>query len=128
MPWRLKSLPYESHDMADSPQEFTDFLFDFAAGVNAGIAPLLLPRNQLANGLNTTVRGTFVKPRPPFVKLSLDVASEALLASGLSSGAYQGGCFFQPDNAEEGLMMQIGGRLFQITPSDTSAIVVERTI
>lgn len=89
---------------------------------------MLLPKNQLANALNTTVRGTFVRPRPPFSRISFDTASQALLDSGLASGAYQGGSYFQPDNAEEGIMISVGGRIFQITPSDTTATVVERTI
>lgn len=113
-----------------APEEFYDFVAAFPAGVNAGVAPALLPKDQLANALNTTVRGTFVKPRPPYQKLTIGSDSQDLLDQGLATGPYQGGCYFQPDNDDEGLMISVGGRLFQITPSDNSyaATVRERTI
>ncbi len=101
----------------------------FEAGINNGINPLLLPPNQLANGLNTTVRGTFVHPRPPVRKMTLTDDAKKLLAGAFTEGAMQGGGYFRPDNGSGSLMASIAGRIFQFTPSKgITADVRERTI
>lgn len=113
---------------SQNPLPLTDWLYAFEAGVNAGIAPLLLPKNQLANGLNTNVRGTFIHPRPPFRKLTFDADSEAVLAAALALGPYQGGEYWQPDNDDEGMMIAVGGQIIQITPGETTATAINRPI
>lgn len=44
----------------------------FFGGVNSGLNPLLLQKDQLAFATNTTVRGGFITHRPPYRKLTLD--------------------------------------------------------
>ncbi len=101
----------------------------FEAGINNGINPILLPPNQLANGVNTTVRGTFVHPRPPVRKMTLTDDAMAMLAEAFTEGAMQGGGYFRPDNGSGSLMAAIAGRIFQFTPSKgATADVRERTI
>lgn len=110
------------------PEELVDGLFSFEAGVNAGIAPLLLQRNQLSSALNTTVRGSFATNRPTYFKIELDEYGQTLLNDALSEGPFQASNFYNPDEGDEYLIVLIAGRLFTITPSDTTAIVVEITI
>jgi len=112
-----------------TPKESEDFLYSFEQGVNSGVAPALLPKNQLFTASNTTTRGTFASPRPPFFlyELTGDVTA---LESALSVGPYQGGCYFKPDNADERLLAAVGGRLFEFVPDplNRTAVVKERTI
>lgn len=111
-----------------TPREVQDHVFSFEAGVNMGVAPLILPKNQLGQGTNITVRGTLVTQRPPFrlIPIAGEYPSDGLLA--FEHGKYQGGCYFKPDNGFESLMCQIDGRLFQVTPGTNSASIIERTI
>ena len=116
--------------MAGEPKELYDALLDFSAGINNGVAALLLQKNQLSNASNATVRGSFIRPRPPIFKLTLDDDSKALLASAISQGPYQRGTYFKPDNAAENIVASIAGRLFRITPDPAArtAVVTEHTI
>lgn len=114
--------------MAFQPAELYDYLKEFSAGVNQGIDVSLLPRNQLANGVNTTVRGTLVGPRPQFRKITLSFASDSVRAA-MESGYWQGGCFYQPNANESDLMAAISGRLFRFAPDlSDGAVVTEHTI
>lgn len=111
------------------PEEITQTLRSFEGGLNAGLSPLLLAPNQMAGGMNTTVRGTFVHPRPPYQRVTLSAAAETLLASAFAQGKFQGGGYFRPDNGYGSIMTAIAGRAFQFTPNDSgSAVVSERTI
>jgi len=102
-----------------APIEFVDFLGTMDAGVNNDISPLLLPKNQMASALNTTVRGTYVTQRSIYRKLSFDPTSQTLIQSAFTNGGfYQGGCYFKPDSGSEGITVEIGGRLFLITPGN----------
>jgi hypothetical protein len=109
------------------PAIFEDWLSAFPKGVNSGVAPLLLPKDQLFTALNTSVRGTYVRPRPPYKKITLSDPS-ALLASMLSDGPYQGGCYFQPENLDEALVISVGGRIAELTIVGDTATVTERSI
>ena len=111
-----------------TPQELVDSLFSFEAGINSGVAPLLLQRNQLASAMNTTVRGSFATHRPTYFKITLDEAGQALLNSALSQGPFQASGFYNPDVGDEYLVILVSGRLFTITPADTTATVAEITI
>lgn len=111
-----------------TPEELIDGLFSFEAGVNSGIAPLLLQRNQLSTALNTTVRGSFATHRPPYFQITLDDDGQELLNEALSEGPFQASGFYNPDNGDEYAIVLIAGRLFTITPADTTATVAEITI
>lgn len=110
-----------------TPQPVEDVISAFADGVNMGIAPLLLPKNQLAAATNGTVRGTLVTQRPAYRKIDIlfEYPSDA---QNTLSGKYQGGGYYRPDNGFESLMAQISGRLFQFTPGTNTASIIERTI
>lgn len=109
------------------PKVLVDGLFDFKNGINSGIAPLLLDRETLAFGTNATVRGTFLKPRPPFQKITLnftDPVAQPLFEQAL----WQSACHYKPDTGGESLMAAIAGRLFKLLISATSATVTDETI
>jgi len=104
------------------PDTLYDFLGNFEAGMNLGIDPLLLPKNQLNNLVNGTVRGTFVSHRPVYRKMKLSGVMD------FATFKFQGGCFYNPDSGAESLRAAISGRLFQFTPGlDDTAVVTEMT-
>lgn len=112
---------------ADSKLYF-DGLFSFEKGMDSGVQPLLLPNNQAAMLTNSTVRTTFVQPRPPFNKISLNYNGSVPVQSGFEQGFWQGGCFYNPDTGNQCLMAAVSGRLFQFSLSGTTATVTEQTI
>lgn len=98
------------------PKDLTDGLSQFDLGMNSGVAPPLLPKNQLAFSANATVRGTYVKPRPPWLTYSLDFNGDTVVQTAFLNGLWQGGCFYKPDTGPETLVVAISGRLFQLVP------------
>lgn len=101
-----------------------DSLFEFSAGMNSGVAAVLLPKNQLAYASNATVRGTFAQPRPPWVKYTLDYGGDTALQSAVNSGLWQGASFYKPDFGDVTLMASINGRLYQFTPQPNNVATV----
>ena len=95
-----------------SPQELTDTLGTFEAGMNSDPAPLLLKKNQMALAVNITVRGAYARPRPPFQLLELSSESKTLISNALSVGPFQAAAFYNPDFGDECLTIAIAGRLF----------------
>jgi len=98
------------------PATLEDSLFTFEAGSNRGIAPLLLPKNQLAAAINTTVRGSFATHRATVRKINVSFSNVGVQTA-IESGLWQGADRYQPDNGSESLVAMISGRLFQFTPA-----------
>src|SRR5207249_1616033 len=97
-------------------------------GMNQGIEPLLLQKNELGMAVNCTVRGDFVKPRSRFRKIALDFGSDATAAAIVGAPyIWQGGQYYKPDTGPEQLVMVVHGRFFTLTPSNTTptAVVTE---
>jgi hypothetical protein len=114
-------------DESYTPKTFADFLGAFEGGVNSGVQPLLLAKNQLAFGMNCTVRGTFVTDRPPVSKKTLiydTLASQTLVENGL----FQGAGYYRPDFGTESLIAQISGHLFKFTETGTSWTVSDISV
>lgn len=104
---------------------YVDATTDFSAGINSGDDPLSLPKNQLAYATNATVRGRYVKNRPPYQIQKLILDTGITLAGSL----FQGACYYQPDFGAESLIAQIGGRLYQFIPDTMGNMYVyDRTV
>jgi len=112
-----------------TPIELFDGFGEFGMGMNSGIAPVELPKDQLAFLANGTVRGDFVHPRPPWFDYQLDFGGDTAIQSVVLQGLFQGGCYAFPDVGPETLVVAISGRLFQFIPDPTTltAQVFERT-
>ena len=111
-----------------TPKKYVDFISSFESGINSGIAPTLLNKNQLAFAVNTSVRGGFCHPRPPFQLQSLLYNGSSLLQSLVENGLYQGGGFYRPDYGTESLIASISGRIFKFTESGSSWLVTDISI
>lgn len=119
----MRDVPFKSKTL-------TDYLFDFTKGVNNGIGYTLLPKDQLARASNTTVRGSFVGPRPRFRKISLTAPgySGGALVATMQSGRYQGGCFYRPDVGTDSLLASISGSLYRFEITGSTATVSDVSI
>ncbi len=111
-------------------RQLVDFLFDFSSGVDAGIAPILLNKNQLAYGSNTTVRRSFVHPRPPVKQIEIlsDTYAGTTTLDDFQNGLFQGAQVFNPDNGVDSLMASISGRLFRLAITGNTAALTDVTI
>lgn len=112
--------------MAKQPQlEFEDGFTTFAAGIDSGIAPNLLPPNKLAYATNCTVRGGFVKPRPGYRKILTTFADNTI---SLTGQLFQGATYYLSDEGIGYVVAQVGGRTYQFAPdTQRSAMVFDRT-
>lgn len=106
-----------------------DALDSFELGMNSGADAFILPRTQLAFATNCTVRGNFVTNRPRFQIQSFSFVDSSIQLPA-TQALFQGACYYRPYSGSETLVAQIGGRLFQFTPSagSTDVPVVEITI
>lgn len=98
------------------------------AGMNSGLAPQLLPANQVAMSTNMTFRGGYGTHRPPIREISLDFKGDSILQSNVISNPFQGACFYQPDTGAQSLVASIGGRLFQFFPQGTTCPVLDISV
>lgn len=109
--------------------ELFDAFETFEAGINSGIAPRLLAKNQLAFMNNGTLRGTYPLQRPPFRTLTINYGGSASLQAAVEQGLWQG-CTQRlavssataaiPN--EVSIVAQIGGRLFQFIMGTGSVV------
>lgn len=106
------------------PGLWSDSFADFSLGVNTNLPAIALPRNQMASATNCTVRGNFVKHRPPFRHLDLEFAS-ADIESAFATGLFQGACAYVPDFGNTSLICSISGKFYLVTPVGTSALVTD---
>jgi hypothetical protein len=98
-----------------SPRAYDDLISSFEAGMSGGVSPLLLPPNQLAFGLNLSVRGGFATHRPPYQKKTFNFNGDANLQTLVQTGLFQGGGYYRPDYGTESLIAQISGHLILFT-------------
>lgn len=105
---------------------YLEFLGSMEKGVNAGIASNQVRNNQLTEGLNITVRGNYVNPRPSVQKIAVSFPIPNL--SSVMSGIFQGACVYEPDFGNASLMASISGRLVQFVIGGNSASAIEQTI
>lgn len=95
--------------------------------MNSGVAPLILQKNQYAIGINTSIRGGFIHPRPPIQKKNL-IYTDPLLQTIVETGFFQGGGYYRPDYGSESLLAQISGRLIKFTETGSSWTVTDVSI
>ena len=98
-----------------------DGFFDFALGIDSGIAPQSLPKNQCAFAINTSFRGDFVSDRPPYRKLPIKSDLLAAITSALNGGPFQVATDFKSDSNPESIIISAGGRLFELFPASDPA-------
>lgn len=93
----------------------TDGFTTLERGMDSGRDPILIGKNQMAFGVNTTVRGGFVGNRPGFSKLALEFGTT--VQTQFTQGRWQGAKYFKPSSGrDERIICSISGRQFVFTP------------
>lgn len=110
-----------------TPKKYFDALSNFSAGMNSGVAPTLLPKNQLAWMVNGSLRGGYVTHRPPFNRLAVSYESPDVKTA-VEGGFFQGSGFYLADSGAASLIAQYSGRLFQFSLSSLTVHVSEISI
>jgi hypothetical protein len=104
----------------DDPNILTDGFTTLERGMDSGKDAALISRNQMALGVNTTIRGGFPTHRPGYRKLPLDV--QVPEATRWTKGRWQGAKYFKPlsdingKTAPERIVCSVGGRQFAFVP------------
>jgi len=106
-----------------------DSISDFRAGMNSDVPPIDLAKNQLSFATNGTLRGNYFMPRPPHNDIALSFP-DLTVQTNFESGLFQFGSYYKPDFGAESIIVAIGGRLFNVTPSqaDSTATVTDISI
>ncbi|MFQ5591661.1 MAG: hypothetical protein ACE5HE_10895 [Phycisphaerae bacterium] len=97
------------------------------SGMDSGIPPNRIDRNQIAWGVNTTVRGGYITQRPAFLKRTLQFldasgSEDATVKSNFETTRFQGASYYR--QGERGfIMVMCGGRLFRIDPVDDYKVI-----
>lgn len=99
----------------NTTKTYYDSLSSFELGCNSGISPTLLPKNQLAWAINATVRGGFIKDRPPLERQTLNYNGDEALRAIVEFGYYQGGAIYRPDFGASQIIIQVNGHLVRLT-------------
>lgn len=98
--------------IADS-KRISETIRSFEGGVDSGVAPLLINRNQVSWAINATQRGGFIGCRPGIHRRNIDF--EAIGDGSDFSTAYFQGCgSFTAENGTAYLMVASGGRIWSI--------------
>lgn len=117
--------------MSKTPQPgqfLVDGIGPLDAGVNTGLAPQLLPSNQVAMSTNMTFRGGYGTHRPVVREIALDFKGDSTAEELCIHRNFQGACFYQPDTGAQSLIAAIGGHLFQFFPSGTASRVIDISV
>jgi hypothetical protein len=97
-----------------------DGFLSLEGGMNAGIAPTLVPKNQVAMSVNTTFRGGFASCRPAWVKKALTLTEAHPLLTTVTDAFnggtewFQGAAAFDSPYDNSSLVASIGGHIFRI--------------
>jgi len=88
----------------------------FLGGANSGLAPQLLGDNGYSWGVNTTLRGGAIGPRPGYLKQTLSFDSETTDTRFSSGGRFQGAGIHENPDGKSVILVMVAGRLFSIEP------------
>lgn len=100
-----------------------DTFGSFGKGMDFGVDPQLIPKDQQSLALNTTFRGNFAGPRPAYRKINIP-----------SGGAFDGSGYFNDaqyylsDFGVPSLVLNAGGKFYQFSISGTDCTVTDLSI
>lgn len=110
-------------------KKLTATIGSFPGGINSGIDPLLLLPGQASFSTNSTNRGDFYRQRPAYKNLTLQFDSDTTRGNFQQVTAlFQGAAYYLQDDGSACLMLAVGGKLFKVTPSSTTALVTQVTL
>lgn len=102
------------------PKRQSDGFLSLEAGVNQGVAPNLVPRNQAVFAVNTTMRGGWPTPRPGWIRRPLTFGGDAEVEAAFKSALFQTAAPYLSDNGLGSGISMHGGRIFKTNINDFS--------
>lgn len=111
--------------MVNEPKILRDGFTGLTGGVNSGLNPSIIGKNQLAWGYNITMRGGFVETRPGFNLRELSYPTEEV-SDWIQTGLFQGATVYEPKIGQSLIVLSVAGRIFCIKP-DSGYLVSELT-
>lgn len=104
-----------------------DALTAFLGGVNSGLNPILLRRDQLAFATNATVRGGYISSRPPYRKLTF-VFDPPTIQDAFETNFFQGATTYRPDFGNHLLLASISGAIYKLVIAGNTVTVTDVSI
>ena len=103
-------------------QRISDGFVTLERGIDAGKAPVMLPRNQASFAVNATMRGGFPKTRPSFANIPLvfeaeDDATAEDMRNNFKNGKFQGAVSYDY-GVSSYIVCSVGGYIYRIGPND----------
>lgn len=105
-----------------------DGFVSLAGGVNSGVIPLLVKKDEVSFAVNATMRGAFATNRPAFLNGVFDFGGDAIMENRFRTGRFQGAGIYRSDGNITSILVSISGRLYQIFPERPIRKVEEITI
>lgn len=100
-----------------APKRLAEGFTSVEAGVDTNTSPHLLPPNQLANGINLTVRNAAPEQRPGFIKHELNFPGREE-SDIFDDGLFQVAKCYEADMGFNSIIAMISGEIFRIVPDD----------
>ena len=100
---------------------------DFSGGMDSSRSPELIGQNQIALGINVTMRNGYPSTRPPINLLNLDFSGNTDAEDWWNTHYFQGASYFNVNGAYPSILASVGGHIFLLTPTGINFQVVDIT-
>lgn len=100
--------------MASDQTRVFDGFTSLEAGMDAGSATNLIPRNKYFFGMNVTGRGGYIHNRPPWSEYPL-VFTDTDTQTAYQTGRFQGGDWYLPDGGDPIGLASVSGHIYSLT-------------
>lgn len=100
-----------------------DMFGSFGKGMDFGVDPQLIPKDQQSFALNTTFRGNFAGPRPAVRKINIPAGSPFT-----GAGYFGDAQYYLSDFGVPSLFLNAGGKFYQFSISGTDCTVTDWSI
>src|ERR1700678_250528 len=97
-------------------QPMFDGQTDFSGGMDASRSPELISPNQIALGVNVSIRNGYPATRPPFNRLLLDFAGDDIAEAYWHSNLFQGASYYNLNGYFPAIIASVGGHIFNLYP------------
>lgn len=113
--------------MPNEKQPLMDGQTDFSGGMDASRSPELISQNQIALGVNITLRENYPGTRPAFNRCLLNFAGDDEAEAWFHSNYFQGGAYFNTNGGYPSFIASVGGRIFNLQPQGAGFEVTDIT-
>lgn len=107
------------------PGRISDYCATLEGGVDSGVSPDLIQKNQLSWAVNSAVRGGWSQARPGWLKCAINWQSDSEAQAAFEDGLFQVGGVYESDGGNGFLMCSIGGRQFSLALSQSQDLTAQ---